>query len=110
MIRCLTLFFCVLIAGCSTHPITDLCDTIKPGRMGPNKVPPYGGVAIPQGPIVPVMGPVIGPPVPPPFPGGGVVPPPAPLPGNRGPIELSPPMPGGPFPPLPPDPPREIGR
>lgn len=101
-----SLLFCIF-AGCSTHPITDACDYFKPGKLGPNKVTPYGGVAIPQGPIVPVANvPVIGVPA---FPGGGVIPPPAPLPGNRSPVELQPPLPGS-FPPLPPNPPREIGQ
>jgi hypothetical protein len=92
------------VSGCSTHPIADLCDYFKPGKMGPNLVQPYGGVAIPQGPIVPPApnfpgGPII--PVP-----GGVIPPPATLPGNRPPggILLQPPGADIPLPPTPPRP------
>lgn len=90
-------FLLCFVAGCSTRPMLDLFDTFKPGKLGPNKVQPYGGVAIPQGPIVPAGLPVIGTPTP------LVVPPPAPLPGNRPPgaVELQPP----PFPPIPPAPP-----
>ena len=84
-----------LCAGCSTHPLVDLADFFKPGTLGPNKVQPYGGVGIPQGPIVPVAPNIsVGPPAP--FPGGAVVPPPAVLPG---------PPPGGIPPPMPPPPP-----
>lgn len=99
------LFLLFFLAGCSTHPVTDLCDYFKPGTLGPNKVQPYGGVAIPQGPIVPVV-PATGP-LPPAFPGGGVVPPPAPLPGGQ-PFQPQPPQPI--FPPLPPAPPPGFGR
>jgi len=91
------------LAGCSTHPLVDLCDFFKPGRVGPTKVQPYGGVAIPQGPIVPVAPVIPGvAPVPPAFP-GGVIPPPVPLPGAT---QLQPPIGGDLFPPLPPEPPR----
>ncbi len=92
-------FFLCVLAGCSTHPGTDFCDFVQPGKLYPNKVQPYGGVAIPQGPIIPVMqgGPT--------FPAGPIVPPPAPLPGNRPPgaVELQPP-------PLPPAPPPNFPR
>jgi hypothetical protein len=100
-----TLFFCVL-TGCSTHPLVDLCDHVRPGRLYPNQVLPYGGVAIPQGPIIPAAPNIsVGPPAPLPIgaPVPGVVPPPVPLPGNT-------PPPAFPFgdapPPFPPDPPR----
>ena len=82
------IFLCFL-AGCSTHPLVDVCDFFKPGKLGPNKVQPYGGVAIPQGPIVPVGIPTIGVPT---APGVLVVPGPAPLPGNA-PTTLQPPIP-----------------
>ena len=96
-----------LLTGCSTHPLVDFCDFVRPGKLGPTTVQPYGGVAIPQGPIMPgapIM-PVVGVPVP--FaPGGAVVPPPIALPGNAAPgFPLQPPTPGGVFPPLPPNPP-----
>jgi len=102
--RRLFLFVCFL-SGCSTHPMVDVCDFFKPGNTGPNKVQPYGGVGIPQGPIVAVAPNItVGPPAA--FPGGGVVPPPAPLPGNRpGGLQLQPPM-GDLPPPLPPAPPN----
>ena len=101
-----SLLLCFL-AGCSTHPLVDIQDYFRPGKLGPMTVQPYGGVAIPQGPIMagaPIM-PVVGAPVP--LPGGGVVPPAIPLPGNAPPpgFQLQPPTPGGVFPPLPPDPP-----
>jgi hypothetical protein len=109
--RLFILMFCIS-AGCSTHPLVDLCDTVKPAKLGPNKVQPYGGVAIPQGPIVPVApAVVVGPPAV--VPGGAVVPPPAPLPGARPPgLQLQPPIGDGPppFPPFPPPPPAPPGR
>ena len=106
-LRGCSILLCVL-AGCSTRPVLDVCDYVQPGKLGPIKVQPYGGVAIPQGPIVPVVNvPVIGVPGPA-FPGGAVVPPPVPLPGNRPPgaVELQPP----PFPPIPPAPPPGFPR
>ena len=87
-------------AGCSTNPIADVGDYLCPGKMGPNKVQPYGGVNIPQGPIVPPMPSVPGAiPVP-----GGLVPPPQPLPGTAPPgVLLQPPaFPEAPPPPFPP--------
>src|SRR5260370_35526604 len=104
--RSLSLLLC-LVAGCSTHPLVDFCDFFKPGTLGPNKVQPYGGVAIPQGPIVPVAPglPTIGVPAPLPT-GGGGVPPPAPLPCNQ-PFQLQPPTPAA-VTPLPPPPPRNF--
>jgi hypothetical protein len=41
----------LMLTGCSTHPISDLEDYFHPGKIGPNKVLPYGGVCIPQGPV-----------------------------------------------------------
>ena len=101
--RRLVLLLCFL-SGCSTHPLVDLQDFFKPGNAGPNKVAPYGGVAIPQGPIVPVApATAVGPPAA--FPGGGVIPPPAPLPGAApGGLQLQPPT--GDVPPPPPPPVR----
>ena len=84
-----------LLSGCSTYPVTDVCDYFKPGKVGPVTVQggPYGGVAIPQGAIVPPAPNIsVGPPAPFP-PGGPVVPPPVPLPGNRPPGDLPPPLP-----------------
>ena len=92
-----SLLLCFL-TGCSMHPLTDFWDYVHPGKLYPNKVEPYGGVAIPQGPILPAaQNPLIAPAFP-----GGVVPPPAPLPGSRpAGIELQPPLP-------PPPPPRSF--
>jgi hypothetical protein len=93
--------FSLFISGCSTHPLVDTLDFFKPGKLGPVTVQPYGGVNIPQGPLVPgaPVVPPIGIPVP--VQPTAVVPPPAPLPGG--------PPPGGgipAFPPLPPNPPK----
>ena len=89
-----------LLAGCSTHPLVDTLDFFKPGKLGQVTVQPYGGVNIPQGPIVPgaPLVPVIGTPVPIVQPGPAVVPPPVALPGAD--------MPN--FPPLPPNPPGKF--
>jgi hypothetical protein len=107
----LSLFLCLAAGGCSTHPVVDVQDFFFPGKLGKTTVQPYGGVAIPQGAIVPAAQgvPLVGGPVP--FaPGGVIVPPPQPLPGGAGPgIQLQPPLPGD-VPPLPPDPPRGFGR
>jgi hypothetical protein len=62
----------VIAAGCSTHPLVDICDTLQPGHLYPNKVTPYGGVCIPQGAAIQGTAPSA------PF--GPVVPPPVPLP------------------------------
>jgi hypothetical protein len=97
-----------LLAGCSTHPITDTCDFFKPGKMYKTTVnPPYGGVAIPQGPIIPPAPNIsVGPPgvI---APGPAIIPPPQALPGNRPPVQLQTPTPGPDFPP-PPDLPRKM--
>jgi hypothetical protein len=105
MKRCgLAILICIL-SGCSTHPITDVCDFVRPGTLGKTTVQPYGGVAIPQGAIIPVAPSVPGV-APLPAPGVGVVPGPLPLPGNRPPgFQLQPPT--GDIP-LPPDPPRKF--
>jgi hypothetical protein len=102
-----TLLFCIL-SGCSTHPLVDVCDYFKPGKLGPTTVTPYGGVAIPQGAIIPVAPDIsVGPPAVL-QPGPAVVPPPAALPGNVPPgVQLQPPAPGGDFPPPPPNLPRK---
>lgn len=92
----------VLLAGCSTHPLADMCDFFKPGKLYPDgKTSPYGGVCRNQGPIAgPGAG---GPPqinVGPPQPisaGGPVIPPPVPI-GSGGQPDPNPPIP----PPLPP--------
>jgi hypothetical protein len=86
-----------LLAGCSTNPLAGTLDLVAPGKLGTVTVQPYGGVGIPQGPIVPSapLVPVVGAPVPlaPPT---AVVPPPVPVPGGDLPA----------FPPLPPNPQR----
>lgn len=104
----LALLFCFL-SGCSTHPLTDFCDFFRPGKLGPTTVTPYGGVAIPQGPITPVAGNLNPLPGVVPVPSGSVIPAPLPLPGNAPPpgFQLQPPAPGADIP-LPPDPPRKF--
>lgn len=88
----------LFLCGCSTQPKTDFCDYFFPGRAGRNMVTPYGGVGIPQGPIVPVAPNIsVGPPAA--LPGGPIVPPPVPLPGAA---------PGPPIPP--PNPPPPPGK
>ena len=104
-----TLLLC-LLTGCSTNPKADICDFFKPGKMYKTTVnPPYGGVAIPQGPIIPPAPNIsVGPPgvI---TPSGPIIPPPQALPGNRPPVQLQTPTPGSDiFPPLPPDPPRKM--
>ncbi len=86
------MLICV-ISGCSTHPKADLCDFLQPGNAGKNRVQPYGGVGIPQGPIVAVAPNIsVGPPTA--IPGGPVIPPPVPVPGvGPGPGPIPPPMP-----------------
>jgi hypothetical protein len=85
-----------LLAGCSTQPCIDVKDYFFPGKLGPNKVQPYGGVCIPQGPVT---GP--GPSLPAvPAIAVPVIPPPAPLPPSAGPPTAGPfPPPVGPPPP-----------
>ncbi len=91
-----------MFAGCSTHPCADLSDAIRPGKLGPTTVQPYGGVTM-QGQLIPPPPSGIG------TPGGpGVVPPPLPLPGSRQPpgvFQLEPPIPPGSVPVPPPLPP-----
>jgi hypothetical protein len=90
------------LSACSTHPLADFCDYACPGKLGPTQqgLTPYGGVGIPQGPIIPASPTapgVLGP--------GPVVPPPVPLPGMRPGIQVQPPTPLDTVPPLPPTPP-----
>jgi hypothetical protein len=83
MSRYLSLVLVVLV-GCSTQPCIDVKDYFRPGKIGPNQAPPYGGVCNPQGPItgpgpylpaVPAISvPVVPPPAPLPPPTGGVPP------------------------------------
>ncbi|HZZ80072.1 MAG TPA: hypothetical protein VFE62_16280 [Gemmataceae bacterium] len=99
-----TLLLC-LLAGCSTHPLVDTCDFFQPGKLYKTTVTPYGGVAIPQGPIIPAAPNIgVGPPAA--IPTGPLIPPPAPLPGNRPGVQLQTPTPGPEFPPQPPPPPK----
>ena len=83
------LFCLLMLPGCSTHPISDVADYFCPGKVGPNKVQPYGGVCIPQGPV---LGP--GPTLPSvPAIAVPVVPPAAPLPPSAGAPQTGPPAP-----------------
>jgi hypothetical protein len=77
MMRHTSVLFVLMLVGCSTHPIVDTLDFIRPGKMYPNEVEPYGGVLIQQGSILTPGAP--GPPTVP-----GIVPPPVPLPGTPG--------------------------
>jgi hypothetical protein len=85
-------FLLCLVAGCSTAPVADLLDFFRPGQLGQERTPPYGGVCAPAPVGSPAGGaplPVVGSPVPAPAPisPGG----PAPVPPNP-----SPPPPGAP--------------
>ena len=103
-----SVLLCFLM-GCSTHPLADVCDYLQPGKMGPNKVQPYGGTAAQQGVFLPQTPSIqLGVPAVPPPPGAPVVPPPAPLPGSPplG-VSIQPPQP---IPPIPPAPPPNFGR
>jgi hypothetical protein len=106
-----------LAAGCSTAPIADLLDHFKPGQLGPERTPPYGGVCVPS-PVGPLAGgaPVSGPPpgfpapVPPPAAAGPVPIAPAPVPPPTppvtpppGPAAVAPPPPAPPSSPPPPE-------
>jgi hypothetical protein len=65
--------FALFVAGCSTAPVADLLDYFKPGRMGPDKTPPYGGVCTSPPGCPPAAAPAPPPPVfsaPPPSPPG----------------------------------------
>jgi hypothetical protein len=83
--RHISVLFVLMLVGCSTHPIVDTLDFIRPGKMYPNEVEPYGGVLIQQGPILtpgvqglPTVPGIVPPPVPlPGSPAGNVPPPPA---------------------------------
>lgn len=89
-------FLLLPLVGCSTHPCADLSDYFNPGKLRENRVEPYGGVCIQQGPIQPpTPGPALGGPLPLPAPpsSGGAIPPPAPLPGNQPPGPNVPPPP-----------------
>jgi hypothetical protein len=86
MRRAVMLF--LFLSGCSTAPIADLLDFIKPGRITPEKTAPYGGVCGPR----PLAGPPVAPaPIPPP-----PVFPPAPTTG----APIPAPPPGGVLPPV----------
>jgi hypothetical protein len=80
----------LLLTGCSTAPIADLLDFVRPGRITPGPAP-YGGVCIPQG--GPVGAPVVAAPV---LPGPGIPPPPAPPGAPGAPVVVTPPpLPAG---------------
>jgi hypothetical protein len=99
---------CLLLGGCSTAPVADLLDWIKPGQLQPDpKFLPTGGVCQPPGPMlnapvvpVPAGGAVVVPPT-----GASVIPPPAPFPSSGG-APAVPSFPGQTAPPPPPPPPN----
>jgi hypothetical protein len=80
-----------LIAGCSTAPVADVLDWLKPARLGPEKTPPYGGVCTPTpagspATLAPAPAPAV---IPPPTSAPAAVlppPPPAALGVSRGPL------------------------
>lgn len=78
----------LLLSGCSTHPVVNLLDYFKPGRIKPGVGAPHGGVCLPQG------GPVVRPQVPAPPP-GPILPPALPPAQPPGPVETPPPAPPG---------------
>jgi hypothetical protein len=95
-----TALLLLLLCGCSTAPVADLLDWLRPSHVEIGKTAPYGGVCVPQGgPIAPTPVPVIagppGPGLPPPPPGGVPVGPPAGVPAPPVPVGVAPP----PFPP-----------
>ena len=89
-----------LVAGCSTAPVADLLDFLRPGKLGPEKTAPYGGVCLPR-PVEPPAGAVPAPPPGSPFgatvPGAGAPPGPGiPLPPPPAPVPSTPQvLPGG---------------
>jgi|GEM_PF-1349750 len=50
----------LLLSGCSTAPLADVLDHLKPGRLEPGQTAPYGGVCNPHpgGPAPTVAGPI----------------------------------------------------
>lgn len=69
----------VFLTGCSTAPLADFLDFVKPGRVSPDKTAPYGGVCAPHpggGAAAGAVPPGSPPPAATPF---GVPPPPAPI-------------------------------
>jgi hypothetical protein len=75
------------LAGCSTHPVADVMDFFRPGRIYANEVQPYGGICGPQGAVL-LPGveacPTVMPPAAPVPPAPGLVPPAVPLPPSTG--------------------------
>src|SRR5262249_47268952 len=83
-----------LMAGCSTAPLADVLDFLSPGRLGPERTPPYGGVCVPTAVGPPAAG------LPAPSPGVSVPTPPSPAP-------VGTPLPGSPT--VTPPPPAPVG-
>jgi hypothetical protein len=94
------LLLAVMAAGCSTAPVADMLDFFKPGKLGPEQTPPYGGVCAPTALPAPVGAPAAPAPALPVAP-LGVPAPPAPAPTPLAPVAPMPPAtqpisPGGP--------------
>ena len=64
--RLAVLLCCLVGTGCSSHPLVDVCDYFKPGHLYPDRVTPYGGVCLRQGPGPIVTNPAINNPLIPP--------------------------------------------
>lgn len=77
-----------LLVGCSTAPVADVLDFIRPGRIAPETTPPFGGVCAPQ----PLTNPAAVPPAAAP----------TPCPPAAAPPPSAAPPPGTPLPPAPP--------
>ncbi len=86
IMRWIAPLFLLCLAGCSTAPIADFLDFFKPGRLGPEQTPPYGGVC---GPACVAPSPA-SPMVPPPSAQGPIPP--------SGPSQIAPPLTPGPPP------------
>ena len=104
MRRHLTVLLCCLV-GCSSHPLVEVCDYFKPGHLYPDRVTPYGGVCVRQGPGPIVTNPAINNPVipaPAPFPmqqpGTPIFVPTLPQPGGVNPVPSVQPQPQPSFP------------
>ena len=84
----LYIFWACILSGCSTAPLADVMDYLKPGKLGAQTTPPYGGVCPTPGSAAPVGVPLAAPAPPPGVPTGPPALPPSPAP-------FAPPMPLG---------------
>ncbi|MCS6851130.1 MAG: hypothetical protein NZ700_08190 [Gemmataceae bacterium] len=54
-----------LLGGCSTAPVANFLDFVRPGRLRPGPGLPYGGVGIPHPPSTMTPQPIVVPSAPP---------------------------------------------